>query len=143
MARPLVINDSISLKGEELKISFARSSGPGGQHVNKSNTKAVLRWRPAAASQLPDDVRQRFAERYAHRLNQHGELVLSSDQFREQLRNVTACRSRLRQLILSVLEPPRQRRKTRPSRAAVERRLESKRRTAQRKQRRRYRPEAD
>lgn len=143
MARPLVISESLSIPPEQLQFTFARSSGPGGQNVNKVNTKAVLRWQPAASPQLPPDVCQRFLQRYARRINHQGEIILSSDQYREQKRNIAACRDKLRQLIVGVLAPPTRRRKTKPSRASVERRLQSKRHRAQRKQQRRYRPGND
>ena len=125
-------------------VSFrtARSAGPGGQNVNKVNSKAVLRWQIAATTSLPEGVRRRFLTRYANRINGEGELVLDSDEHREQSRNLAACRERLVQMIVAVLYPPRRRIKTRPSRAAVERRIESKQRTSKKKEQRRYRPES-
>ena len=118
-----------------------RSAGPGGQNVNKVSTKAVLRWQVVATPSLPEAVRRRFLERYANRINGEGELVIAADEHREQSRNLAACYERLRQMILAVLHPPRRRVKTRPSRAAVERRIESKQRSSEKKQRRPFRPE--
>ena len=120
-------------------MSFARSAGPGGQNVNKVSSKAVLRWQVVATASLPEAVRRRFVTRYANRINVAGELVLSSDEYREQPRNTAACMERLRTMILAVLVPPRRRVKTRPPRAAVERRIKSKQQTSEKKQRRRYR----
>ena len=137
MARSLPIDAQITIAADELATSFARSAGPGGQNVNKLNTKAVLRWRVASSESVPPAVRARFLARYGNRVNREGELVLSSDQYREQGRNLEACRERLRAMVLAVATPPRRRIKTRPSRAAVERRIEAKQRQAEKKRNRR------
>lgn len=142
MPRPLVVTPTLVIPAAELAITYARSAGPGGQNVNKVNSKAVLRWQVASTPSLPEDVRRRFLARYATRINGAGELVLDADEHREQSRNVAACRERLATMIVAVLKPPRRRIKTRPSRAAVERRIASKQRTAQKKEQRRYRPES-
>lgn len=137
MARALLVNDQITIPAAELQINFARSAGPGGQNVNKVNTKAVLRWAARTSESLPPAVRTRFLARYANRVNNEGELVLSSDEYREQPRNLNACREKLRAMILSVLTPPRRRRKTKPTRASVERRIVTKQRQAEKKRSRR------
>lgn len=143
MARQLIVHEELRIPGREISLSFVRSAGPGGQNVNKVNSKAVLRWNVAASLNLPFAVKARFLKRFASRINQNGELVLSSDRFRDQPRNVADCYEKLRQLIVTVLTPPRKRVKTRPSRGSVERRLQQKRSGAEKKQRRRYRPERD
>lgn len=119
--------DRLRVPARELTITFARSSGAGGQNVNKVNTKAVLRWPVRASRAIPADVRTRFAERFATRITTDGELVLSSDRHRDQGRNVADCLAKLDAMLTAVATPPRPRRKTRPSRGAVERRLEQKR----------------
>lgn len=124
----------------ELTIRFVRSSGAGGQNVNKVNTKAVLRWPVAASRAIPADVRQRFVERYATRITTDGELVLSSDRHRDQGRNVADCLAKLDAMLDAVATPPRPRKKTRPSRGAVERRLEEKRAVSDKKRQRRAGP---
>jgi ribosome-associated protein len=134
MPRALVVNADISIPAAELIFTFARSAGPGGQNVNKVNTKAVLRWRVVDTPSLPPAVRARFLAKYGNRVNADGELVLASDEHREQGRNLTACREKLRTMIAAVLTPPRRRIKTRPSRGAVERRIESKQRQSEKKQ---------
>ena len=141
MPRPLVVNAEIVIPAAELHTSFVRSAGPGGQNVNKVSSKAVLHWQVVATPSLPEGVRRRFIERYGNRINNDGELVIAADEHREQSRNLAASYERLRQMILSVLTPPRRRVKTRPSRAAVERRIQSKQRSSEKKQRRQYRPE--
>ena len=136
-----MVNAELVIPAAELQLSYARSAGPGGQNVNKVSTKAVLRWPVKSTPSLPADVRRRFLERYANRINVAGELVLASDQHREQSRNVSACYERLRGMIEAVLRAPRRRVKTRPSRGAIERRIESKQRSSEKKQRRQFRPE--
>ena len=143
MARPLVINRQYTIPAKELSLTFARSAGPGGQNVNKVNSKALLRWDFRSNQTLPEDVRVRFQRLYEHRINQSGEVLLASDRHRDQPRNIEDCYNRLRQLIAAVLTPPAPRKKTRPSRGAVERRLQSKRQSSQRKARRRFRPGTD
>ncbi len=143
MARPLIVNEKLRISKSEFSLSFVRSAGPGGQNVNKVNSKAVLRWNVAATESLPEAVKDRFCERFAQRINQAGELILASDQHREQARNVSNCYDKLRHLIEAVLVAPPVRKKTRPSRAANERRLRQKHLATQRKQQRRHRPSSD
>jgi ribosome-associated protein len=141
MPRPLVVTPDLVIPAAELLATFARSSGPGGQNVNKVNSKAVLHWQVVGTPSLPEAVRRRFVERYGNRINNEGELVLAADEHRDQSRNLGACYDRLREMILAVLHPPRRRVKTRPSRGAVERRLKTKQRASERKQGRQFRPE--
>jgi ribosome-associated protein len=122
----------------ELVWSFARSSGPGGQNVNKTETKATLRWAVARSAALPTDVRARFLRAYASRITGEGELVLASQRHRDRLRNVDDCLEKLAAMLRAVATPRRKRRPTRPSRGAVERRLtEKKRRGSAKRERRR------
>ena len=140
MARPLIVNEKIRIPETEFSLSFARSAGPGGQNVNKVNSKAVLRWNVATSSSLSGEVKSRFFQKFSQRINQAGELVLASDRFRDQPRNVSDCYDKLRHLIQTALVVPRKRVKTRPSRASVERRLQDKRHSSRRKQQRHFRP---
>lgn len=128
LAEDLVINDHIRVPAGELRLSFARSSGPGGQNVNKVNSKAQLRWCVAESAALPGPVRDRLLARCATRINEAGELAIDSDRHREQGRNANDCRERLRALILAALTPARRRVATRPTKASRERRLVSKQR---------------
>lgn len=141
MARPLIVSDQIRIPESEFSLSFARSAGPGGQNVNKVNSKAVLRWNVTISPSLPNEVKSRFFQRFSQRINQTGELVLASDRYREQARNVADCYEKLRHLIQTVLTAPRRRKKTRPTRSSVERRLQEKRHSSQRKQQRHFRVE--
>lgn len=137
MSEPLVVNSQIVIPANELQFSFARSSGPGGQNVNKLNTKARLHWNLAESSALPPAVMTRFRTRFATRINEQGEFVIASDRHRERIRNTRDCLEKLRAMVLAVVTPPTPRRKTRPTRRSVEARLESKRRQSQRKKNRR------
>lgn len=126
MADPLVVNNQITIPRDELQFTFARSSGPGGQNVNKVNTKAVLHWSIYQSQSLPGAVRDRFARRFATRISDAGQVVIQSDTHRTQARNVSECLDRLRAMLLSVARPPTPRKKTKPSRAAKEKRLRRK-----------------
>ncbi|MEO1497940.1 MAG: alternative ribosome rescue aminoacyl-tRNA hydrolase ArfB [Planctomycetota bacterium] len=143
MATDLVVNDRIAIPKNEIAFSFARSSGPGGQNVNKLNTKAVLRWRPAESVALPAEVAARLIAQCRNRLNDKGELVLASDRFREQGRNIGECLARLRALVTAAATPPRRRRPTRKPRGANEARLREKKKHASKKAQRRTRPHND
>ncbi len=132
----LEINHRISIPLKEFDFSFARSSGPGGQNVNKVNTKVTLHWSVTTSPSLPEDVRTRFHERYRRRINKEGRVVVSSGRFRDQGRNVADCTNKLRDMLLAVAIPPKKRRPTKPSKASKEKRLQAKRERAQKKHRR-------
>ena len=131
------INPHIRLNDAELQFSYVRSSGPGGQNVNKVNSKAVLRWNPAASAGLPDAVRARFLSRYGGRLTAEGDVIVTSQRYRDQSRNAADCIDKLRVLLLTVAVAPKKRRPTKPSRASKERRFQSKQVQARKKENRR------
>ena len=138
-SQPLRINSRIAIPRSELRFSFVRSSGPGGQNVNKVNTKAQLRWSVARSDSLPDDVRGRLLSRYARRINDRGELVLASQRYRDQARNIDDCLAKLREMVAAAAAQPKRRKKTMPPRSASETRLRAKRATAEKKRRQRRR----
>ncbi len=133
----LVVNERLSIPLTELHFTFARSGGPGGQNVNKVNTKATLRWAVTASPSLPDDVRERFMSKYRHRVTKDGELVTSSQRYRDQGRNVADCLAKLREMLEAALVVPKKRKPTKPSRGAKRRRLQEKRQRSQKKDLRR------
>ncbi len=137
----LEITPNIKIPDAELRLSFARSSGPGGQNVNKVSSKAVLHFDVVTTTSLPADVRQRFLERYETRLTNAGEVVIHSEEFRDQPRNIQACYDKLRQMVLTVLRPPKKRRATTPTRGSKVRRLNEKKRRGEVKAGRRFRAE--
>lgn len=133
----LEVNDQIVIPDAEFHFTFARSGGPGGQNVNKVNSKAMLQWDVLRSPSIPDDIRQRFLAAYPRRLTKDGSVMIGSQRYRDQARNITDCLNRLRDLILSVVEAPMQRKATRPSRGAKQRRLTEKKARSERKQGRR------
>jgi ribosome-associated protein len=122
----LVVTPTLRIPIEELQFSFVRSSGPGGQNVNKLNTKAVLRWPVTTSPHVPEGVRGRFLSRYANRVTEEGELVLTSQRFRDQRQNQRDCIEKLRAMLLAVASPPRKRKPTKPTRASVRKNREKK-----------------
>jgi len=140
---PLQTRGAVDLPGgiriplSELRFSFARSPGPGGQHVNKVNTRVELRF-DLAASSLPVELRQRALARLGARLNRAGQLVVASSRHRSQGRNRQDCVERFRALLAEALRPPGpRRRRTRPGRAAIARRREAKKHHSRKKSLRR------
>ena len=129
----LKITPTLQIPEQELQIEFVRASGPGGQNVNKVNTKATVHWNVNKNHSLPEPVKARFVEKYHQRINSAGELVLSSQRFRDQGRNVADCLSKLRTMIEAIALPPKPRKKTRLSAGAKRRRVAEKRRTADKK----------
>lgn len=132
----LTVNNRIQVPLRELQFTFARSGGPGGQNVNKLNTKAVLHWRVVDNQTLPEGVKQRFLQRHRRRISNEGDLVLTSQRFRDQGRNVADCLNKLKDLLEEVARPPKPRKKTRPTKASRRRRLQEKRQKSEKKQRR-------
>src|SRR3972149_2692782 len=133
----LIVTPQIRIPRREFKITFARSGGPGGQNVNKLNTKATLRWSVRASASLPEAVRGRFLAKYGGKLTSGGDLPITSQRFRDAPRNLADCLEKLRRMLLSVAKPPKQRRPTKPTRASAERRLEQKRQRSSKKHHRR------
>ena len=139
----LVVNSRLKIPLREFKFTFARSSGPGGQNVNKVSTKALLRWAVVRSPSLPEPVRQRLLSRYRRRVTAEGDLLISSQRFRDAGRNVADCLEKLRAMLADVAVAAKPRKPTRPSRASVRRRLDQKRKHSQKKQRRRDGSEPD
>jgi ribosome-associated protein len=137
----MFILPNIRLAENELKFTYVRSSGPGGQNVNKVNSKAVLRWNVRSSPGVPEAVRARFINRFGSRLTEAGDLVLTSQRYRDQRRNEEDCLEKLRAMLVAVARPPKRRKKTKPTRASIERRKEQKRETSHKKQRRRWQGE--
>src|SRR5947209_18369496 len=84
----LAVTDSLAIPLDEFRFEFARSGGPGGQNVNKVNSKAVLRWTPAESPSLPPAVKDRLLRALSPRLTKDGELLVTSQLTRDQSRNV-------------------------------------------------------
>ncbi len=123
----------------DLRYSFSRGGGPGGQAVNKLNTRVELRVPVEAIVGLDEAAAARLRRLAGRRLTRDDELLFFAEEHRSQLDNRRAALDRLRALVGDAFTPPKKRRPTRPSRAAVQRRLTAKREHAQKKERRRSR----
>jgi ribosome-associated protein len=130
----LYVNSRFTIPSGQLTISTARSSGPGGQNVNKVNSKVTLRWSPSDCQAMDPAWRRRFVSRYATRINREGELVLHSEKYRDQGRNLADARKKLADMLLVCQEAPKKRKATRPSRSSQRRRLDQKKEHSQKKQ---------
>ena len=122
----LSISANITIPADELRFTFSRSGGPGGQNVNKVNSKATLHWPAVASTALPPDVRERLLKKFASRLTVQGEFVISSQESRDQPKNIESCLTKLKEMIVGVLTPPKRRRATKPSKGSKIRRLNEK-----------------
>lgn len=124
----LEITRHLHVPETEFTWSFVRAGGPGGQNVNKVASKAVLRWDVAASPSLPEAVKARLRASHPSRFTNEGELVLTSQRFRDQERNRQDCLEKLAELVRQAAAVPRPRKKTRPTRGSRENRLKDKQR---------------
>lgn len=120
------VTRSISIEEDELVESFARSSGPGGQHVNTTDSAVMLRFDVAASLSLPEMVKYRLADLAGSRMTREGVLVLRSEGSRSQLLNRQEVRERLIALIQEATIIPKKRRPTKPTKASQKRRVDGK-----------------
>ena len=120
------ITPSLSLDESELEFRSARASGPGGQHVNKSETAIELRFDVRRSPSLPNDVANRLIRLAGSRMTADGVLVIFAQSHRSGLANREDAQARLLELIVKAAEKPKPRKKTKPTKASKERRLEGK-----------------
>jgi ribosome-associated protein len=123
----LYIAPHLHIPDGELHWTFVRSSGPGGQNVNKVASKAVLRWNLPSSEGVPDDVKARFRIQYRNRITTDGNVIITSQRYRDQERNKLDCLEKLREMITHASVKPKLRKPSKPNRASRERRLEVKR----------------
>lgn len=122
MPAPLIVNDSVVIPEAELVWRFSRSSGPGGQGVNTTDSRVELTFDVAASGALPEPLKARALERLGSPT-----ITIAASEHRSQLRNREAAQQRLAQRLReAIAPPPKRRRPTKPSRGAVERRLAGK-----------------
>lgn len=139
-AHPLVVavhSRRVMIPPTDLHWQFARSAGPGGQHVNRTSSKAMLRFDVMRCTGLPDDIRLRLVANVKPRLTTDGALVITSQRHREQGRNVADCLEKLASLVEKAMRPPKRRRPTGVPRSSKAARLDTKKRRSATKQRRR------
>lgn len=139
----LIVSRSISLPESELVERFLRADGPGGQHVNRTESAVELRFDVVNSPSLPEEIRARLLERRDRRLTSEGVLVIQGRRFRDQARNRDDVRERLVEIIRGVLVPPKKRVATKPTRASKERRLAGKQQRGRIKQDRSRKPELE
>ena len=131
------VTEDIAIDEREIQEEFIRASGPGGQNVNKVSTAVKLRFDAARSPSLPADVRDRLIRLAGSRSTEEGVIIIDARRFRSQERNRQDARERLVSLIRKAAERPKLRRKTHPTAASKEHRLEEKRRRGQTKRTRR------
>ena len=121
----LQISPHVTLSMDELEFSFAKSGGPGGQHVNTTSSKVLMKWHPLSSAINPG-IKRRFMEKYASKLDGEGFIQITSQLTRERERNKTDCCTKLIVMLRSVVDPPRKRIKTKPSKSSIEKRIAGK-----------------
>lgn len=136
----LAVNESVSIPRTELDVRASRSSGAGGQHVNKTSSRVEIFWNVVESRALSDEQRARLREKLASRLTTEGSIRVVASDMRSQSRNRELAEERLAELVRRALIVPRKRRATKPTRAAKEARLESKKRHSTKKRDRRGAP---
>jgi ribosome-associated protein len=133
----LEVDESLRVPRAELAYRATRSGGPGGQHVNTSSTRVELAWDVAGSPSLTDEQRARLLEKLSNRINGEGVLQMAASEHRSQLQNKEAVTERFVEVVRRALVVQKPRRKTRPSRASKQARLDAKRRRSETKRLRR------
>jgi ribosome-associated protein len=136
----LVVSSTVSIPLAEIEFTMIRAEGPGGQHVNKTSSAIQLRFNIGASS-LPDAVKQRLLAMRDHRITAAGEVVIKAQDERSLLRNKEEALDRLRELVARALIVPKKRKKTRPTKSSIEKRLNTKKNRSQVKKLRRSIPD--
>ena len=129
----LVVNDSVAIPRSELDVRVSRSSGAGGQHVNKTSSRVEIFWNVASSKAVSDEERARLLDKLQSRLTSEGNIRVVASDMRSQSRNREIAEERLAELVRRALVIPRKRRPTKPTRASKEARLDEKKRQATKK----------
>ncbi|MCK5072742.1 MAG: aminoacyl-tRNA hydrolase [Bacteriovoracaceae bacterium] len=118
--------NKIKIPINELDFTFSRSTGKGGQNVNKVNTKVTLRWNIQDTKSCSKEAVERFSGKYPKRVLKDGTVIITSQRFRNQARNIADCIQKLHDMLEKIKTPPKKRKPTKPTRASVEKRLKNK-----------------
>lgn len=137
MADDLSINARLIIPGRALTVKTSRASGPGGQHVNRTESKVLLRLDLAAVEWLDERTRERVLALSGRNVDQHGAVFVVSQEHRDQSQNLESARAKLRELIAKALVRPKKRVATKPTRASKQRRLTAKKHASDTKAQRR------
>jgi ribosome-associated protein len=129
----IAVTETVTIPDEELEWAYARSGGPGGQNVNKVASKATLRWAMAASGAVGPGVKARIRAARPSQVTTEGELLIVSQKHRDQERNRQDCAEKLADMVRAALTPPKPRRPTKPTKGSERRRLEDKKKNAERK----------
>ncbi len=129
----LIISPFFRIPLHELELSYVRSSGPGGQNVNKVNSKCQLRWNALSSPSIPSHFRERVIQKIGSRLTTEGDLIVTSDLHRDQGRNRDDCLEKLRSILADAIVLPKKRKATKPTHGSQKRREGSKRVHSQKK----------
>jgi len=134
------ISTGLSIDEKELAFDYVRSSGPGGQNINKVSTAVQLRFNVIQSNSLPDEVKKRFSAIFVNRVTEKGEIVIEAKRFRTQAKNREDAIQRLIVLLQKAAVKPKNRKKTKPSISASAARINSKKRRGDIKRTRSYNP---
>lgn len=138
----LLITPEIKIPYAEFELSYARSSGPGGQNVNKVNSKALLRWNVHESPSISLDIRARIMAKLASQITQDGEILVASDRFRDQIRNREDCFQKFKELIAWATSIPKKRKKTKPTYSSQNKAKNLKKRHSEKKNARRFKADS-
>ena len=133
MEQSLEITPKISIPMAEIRFSYVRSAGPGGQNVNKVASKAVMRWNLTSSESIPDDAKERFSVLFPSYLTEAGDVILTAQRYRDAPKNRADCLEKLRSMLEKALKKPKKRIPTKPTRASIRRRLDNKAKTSEKK----------
>ena len=133
----IAITATVSIPVEEIDWSYARSGGPGGQNVNKVASKATLRWTLAGSAALSEAAKKRLIASHPSLVTTEGELLIISQEYRDQERNRERCIEKFTEILRAALTPPKHRHKTKPTRSSERRRIEDKKKQSAKKTTRR------
>jgi ribosome-associated protein len=133
MSNDIQVKNGITIPEHELEITTSRSGGPGGQHVNKAETRITIRWNVKATQALTEEQKERVLNNLGSRLTSEGDLIVSSGASRSQQQNKQAAMSQLAQLVRKALYVPKKRMKTKLSKAVKEKRLKEKKKRSETK----------